>query len=168
MVDAAGPASLVRSVCLADQAALPAKKFADTTYKTLPASARVAVNRAAPRFVPDRMMREMMQPLAPAEVPNRILTQLPRKDLFLILPAPAAAGAAAQMCAVVWKGALSDAREFLEQTALLPLGDASRNLPGQLQILRTNALGAEVSAAEYDGWAIVSLAPESALKGEKG
>ena len=167
-VETADPASLVRSVCLADSVALPAKQFADIPYKKLPRAARAVLNRVAPGFVPHRMVRQMNEPLAAAEVPNRILVQLARKQVFLILPAPAASGLAAQMCAVAWKGKLSEAGEFLPGMANMPSAPATGPLPGQLQIVRTNAFGVEIAAAEYNGWAIIGITPETALEGEKG
>jgi hypothetical protein len=154
------PLALFRSVCLADRASLPAKAFADIRFAKMPRDARVAFNQAAPLFYEKRLGREMMQPLAAKEVPNRVLARLPKKDLFLILAAPeGTAGIAASTCAVAWRGRdLERAAELVRAEFPTP---ARLPLPGEFKTLRVTSDDAEAAVAEFGGWTVLSVAPTS-------
>ena len=167
-ISRAAPDVLLRSVCFEDRVALPAKEFRDIAYSELPREARVAFNRVVPGFIPDRMVREIGSPLGAAQVPNRILARQAINELFLILPRPDAAGLAARTCAVAWKGRLSDAGSFIGDTFSGVGTTPVQGLSGQLQVLRTVADGAELTAAEYSGWSVIAVTPQTDRIGQKG
>jgi hypothetical protein len=162
------PDVLLRSVCLQDQVSLPANEFQDVAYSELPNEARVAFNRVVPGFIPARMVREISSPLGAAQVPNRVLAQQGGNGLFLILPRPDASGLAAHTCAVAWKGKLADVGSFIKETFLRVGATPGASLTGRVQLLRTTAGGAELTAAEYSGWSVIAVTPESVGIGQKG
>jgi hypothetical protein len=159
--DGADPLSLFRSVCLADQVRLAEKDFAGQRYSKLPQAVRVALNQTVPGFLSSRT-RQMMQPLPASEVPNRILARMPkRKKVFLILPVPGRAGAAAGTCGVAWKGEDFDrARDMMLADFKVPPVAAVPLSGTPIKYLRSAINGADVAAAEYFGWTVFSVTPD--------
>jgi hypothetical protein len=163
------PINLFRSVCLSDRVSLPRHAFADIAYSKLPKGARVALNWGAPGFLDLAPSRSPVAELPASEVPNRILAQLPKKrGVFLLLPAADKKGALAPACSAVWKGSsFAAARDALvEDFQAPPL--SSLPVPGKLLYYRTSVAGADVAAAEFQGWTVLRVAPDTSPDQESG
>jgi hypothetical protein len=154
--------TLFNSVCLSDQASLSQKDFAEAKYSDLPESARKALGFAISAGpVPFGGGR----PLPVSEVPNQVLRQLPGKNTFLLLPAPQASGAAAPVCAIVWRGnhypeAQKAARAIVQNALPKDARPLGTNIPGfNFELIHAN--GAVVGAAEFMGWTVLRAAPDN-------
>lgn len=160
--DTSGPTSLFKTVCLADDAQLPASRFRSVNFDDLPAGVKEVIGLSLFEPVPGRANR--MAPIEEGDVPNRLLVRLPDEDVFLLLPAPSSEGRAAQHCAVIWRGnhyaeALDAVDEAFRVKDVLALGPPSKGVPGT-NFVRVQGGGRIASAAEFNGWTMIGAAPE--------
>jgi len=152
------PVTLFNTVCLGDKVSLSAKDFETTPFAGLPAGAKIALSFSLPPGgVPNLQPRALPAP----EMPNRLLAVLPKKDVFLILPAPGAPGSYAAFCAVAWRGdhyadALKVAQGLVPADSPVPLGTGIRGL----NYAAFRGKGAIVGAAEYQQWTVLRIAPD--------
>ncbi|HEX4736574.1 MAG TPA: hypothetical protein VH331_03325 [Allosphingosinicella sp.] len=153
------PVELFKAACMGGSVSLPRGSAAPTTYDKLPRGAREALGQTLAVPGDERNLRGA--PKA-EDVPNQLVEVGPGSALFLIAPAadPAAKGAFAHSCAVVWKGEhFADARAVVVTDSsttlagtmpqLSPVGLASvGNHQGDLYLVATTLRGWTVLKAE--------------------
>jgi hypothetical protein len=157
------PGVLFSTACANGQARLPRNQFDDVAYAAMPVAARGAFATALGKG-------QAATPLADREVPNRILTTLPGRDVYLLLPAEGLPGATAGVCSVVWKGAMYDgAIHVLESvsgtTAPTPPSPAA---PGSGTRYHQVVSGDHaIAATERDGWTALVIQPVAPTQATK-
>lgn len=157
------PTTLFNTVCMGDRVKLSKSAFQSVTYGNLPRGAKEALGFALPKGG----MPGVTPPfsLASADVPNTILTSIPKKAVFLLLPAAeGTSGRAASQCAVIWRGNhYADALKVAQTVVPLPnpkpapvLGSGIRGL----SYLVLQGHGAVVGAVELNRWTVLRVAPD--------
>jgi hypothetical protein len=154
----ADPVTLFNTVCMGDRVKLPAKSFQQLSYAKLPKRAKDAFGFSLPRDGWPRIKPPFA--LSEREVPNQLLALLPKKDVFLLLPAAGSDGEAADQCAVIWRGAhYTDAVKAVDLVVPEPppsLGRRARNLTYAVR----HSKGVVVGAAELNKWTVLRVAPD--------
>jgi hypothetical protein len=157
------PGVLFSSACANGQARLPRNQFDDVAYAAMPAQARGAFATALGKG-------QTAAPLPDREVPNRILTTLPGRDVYLLLPAEGLPGATASVCAVVWKGAVFDAalNVMANLTGTAAPTPPTPAQPGaSVRFHQSTSGDHSIAATERDGWTALAIQPATPSKERK-
>ena len=162
------PVALFKAACTGGSVALPRGSAAPVAYRELPHGAREALGQTLAAPGDDRDIRGAPRP---EDVPNQLLEIGPGSALFLVAPAadPAARGAFAHSCAVIWKGEhFADAR-----AAIVPDPSALAGSSPQLSPVGLASVGAHdgdlyLVATTLRGWTVLKAVPQapSAPSGE--
>jgi hypothetical protein len=165
MVGATDPIALIEQVCLGDQVRLSPGTFGAISYAELPSKVRQALGFGVPQG-PIPQITPTFEHDA-KEVANQFFEVLPGKDAYLMLPAAVgSAGATAESCAVIWHGThYDDALAGMRRVTEIPDGAQSAikstGIPGfNFATVRSNGL--IVGAAEFAGWTLLRVAPDTA------
>ena len=160
--DMSTPTTLFGSVCLSDQVRLPKEAVKAISYAKLPIGARTVLGFSLPPQTSTSVLR--LSPVPGAEVPNSILAVLPKKNAYLIVPAPSGAGRVAAHCAVIWRGnhfadAIAAVKAIPTARDLSPMLALNKGIPGTNSVsLKTD--GMMIGAAEFQGWTLLRIAPD--------
>jgi hypothetical protein len=149
------PVALFNTVCAGEQSRLSGKTYQALSYAGWPRGAREAIGFAV------NGGRIVRPPFAfpGGQIPNPTFVVVPKKSVYLILPAPdGARGDAAPVCAVIWRGDGFTAAE----AAMLKLGGSKlapgSGEPGHRRTMYYG-LGTRIGAAELNGWTVLQSAP---------
>ena len=165
--DLDNPIELFKTVCLSDEVKLPKESLNPRSFDALPIGARRALGFANPATAVPKITPPF--DLTTTDVPNGIFAIMPKKRSYLLTPVETA-GRYATSCAVVWKGNHYDAA--VEMAKGLAIDTPLPNTPELLSPIRGlnyavfNAKGMIVGAAEYRGWTVLRIAPNSSLPQE--
>jgi hypothetical protein len=156
------PVTLFRTVCLADQVKLSKRSFAPVSYAKLPAGVKMVLGYSIPPKPTPPLV--ILAPMPKSEVPNSILALLPKKNAYLLLPAPGRAGRVAAQCAVIWRG-----NHFVEALAAAKAIPSLEKLPTALwsthgrpgaNSISVQSEGMIVGAAEFNNWTVIRIGPD--------
>jgi len=164
VVDATDPIALIEQVCLGDEVRLSPALFSTTSYDQLPSRARQVLGFG----VPQGQIPQLTPPFEhyANDVPNPFFEVLPGKDAYLMLPAVAGStGVTAENCAVIWRGAhydvaLAGMRRLSDIPEAAQTSLASTGTGLNFSTVRSNGL--VIGAAEFAGWTILRVAPDTA------
>jgi hypothetical protein len=153
------PVALFGAACASGQARLPRTKFDDVAYLATPLAARRAYALAA--RVPGK--GGAVTPFGDLEVPNRVLVRLPDRELYLILAAEGAEGAAAETCGVIWKGThFDDAATAIGGYRADSATTAAPQLPAGARYTGfIGHAGTRMSGVELDQWTALAIVPDT-------